>query len=108
MNNATAFNERFAAASFSDFSEINELYRSNSGTVYKAKFKYDGKTYVLKERKLSELGGSNKANRRKGMMNEVNLLQQLNHPNVIKCEGWFWDRKKENGSLYIVLGTLTF
>ena len=44
-------------------------------------------------------------------MHEVNMLQQLAHPNVIKCEGWFWDNSRrkdikgnnEQGSLFIVL-----
>jgi len=73
--------ERFAASSFSDFEEVEEIYRSQTGAVLKAKFKYDRKTYVLKERKLPELG------KRKDIMNEVHLLAQLNHPNVIRCEG---------------------
>jgi len=87
--------ERFAACSLKDFSDIKELYRSGAGAVYKARFNYDEKTYVLKERVLSELG------KRKNITNEVQLLSQLNHPNVIRCEGWFWDHKK--GALVIVL-----
>ena len=86
---------KFAAASFADFEEISEIYRSQAGAVFKATFKYDGKSYVLKERKLPELG------KRKDIMNEVYLLEQLNHPNVIRCEGWFWD--KTRNSLFIIL-----
>ena len=56
---------RFAASSFSDFSGIEELHRSQTGAVYSAYFKYDKKRYVLKERKLPELG------RAKDIMNVV-------------------------------------
>lgn len=87
--------EKFASAKFSDFSDISELYRSHSGAIHKGKFKYDNKFYVLKEKKLSELG------RAKDVMNEVKLLLQLRHVNVVQCEGWF--RDMDRGTLFIVL-----
>ena len=65
------------------------------GTVTLAVNKYDKKKYVLKERKISELG------KRKDIMHEVSLLSQLQHQNVIRCDGWFaHDNQK---SIYIVL-----
>lgn len=87
--------ERFASSVFADFYNVSELYRSSTGAVYRASFKYDSKEYVLKERKLPELGRS------KDIMNEVNLLLQLNHPNVVSCEGWFRDEQRK--SVFIVL-----
>lgn len=87
--------ERFACATLKDFGEIKELYRSGSGAVYRARFRYDSCLYVLKERKVSEMG------RKKDIMNEVRLLAQVDHPNVIKCEGWFND--EERRSLFIIL-----
>ncbi len=87
--------ERFASSAFSDFSDVEELYRSQTGAVFKALFKYDNKEYILKERKLPELG------RRKDIMNEVKLLLQLSHPNVVRCEGWFRDETRN--SLFIIL-----
>jgi len=78
-----------------DFTSIRELYRSSAGAVYSARFKYDNKKYVLKERSLPELG------KRKDIMNEVNLLSQLDHPNVVRCEGFFRDESRK--SLFIVL-----
>jgi serine/threonine protein kinase len=88
--------ERFAASSFNDFNEVKEIYRSNAGIVYVGRFKYDSKNYVLKERKAPELG------KRRDIMNEVQLLGQLDHQNVVRCEGWFLDEKRK--SLFIVLG----
>jgi len=90
--------ERFAASSFNDFNEVKEIYRSNAGIVYVGRFKYDSKRYVLKERKAPELG------KRRDIMNEVQLLGQLDHQNVVRCEGWFLDEKRK--SLFIVLGII--
>lgn len=87
--------ERFASSDFNDFRDIRELYRSQAGVVFFAVFKYDDRGYVLKERKLPELG------KRKDIMNEVKLLLQLDHANVVRCEGWFRDEKRK--SLFIVL-----
>ena len=88
--------EKFASCSFTnDFHSVQILQRSSVGIVYKAVFKYDEQTYVLKERKLAELG------KQKDILNEVKLLQQLNHPNIVQCKGWFRDLDKN--SLFIVL-----
>ena len=77
--------ENFASSTFSDFYDVKELYRSQSGAVYRATFKYNRAVYVLKERKIPELG------KKKDIMNEFKLLMQLDHPNVLCCEGWFRD-----------------
>ena len=87
--------EKFASSKYGDFIIQEELYRSQAGAVYKAMFKYDQKQYVLKERKLP------KSKNWKIVMNEVKLLQQLHHSNVIKCEGWFRDEHRQ--SIFIVL-----
>jgi NIMA (never in mitosis gene a)-related kinase len=95
--------ERFASCNFSkDFEVLEELYRSSTGSVFTVKFKYDGRVYVIKERKIAELG------KRKDILNEVKLLQQLRHTNIVACEGWFREMT-DNGSsssqnkLYIIL-----
>lgn len=87
--------EKFASSKFSDFTNVQELYRSQAGAVFRALFKYDNKEYVLKERKLPKLGNT------KDIMNEVKLLAQLDHSNVIRCEGWFRDEGRQ--SIFIVL-----
>jgi len=87
--------ERFASSKFADFSNVRELYRSQAGAVFRATFKYDNREYVIKERHLSKQGQT------KDIMNEVKLLIQLHHPNVIRCEGWFRDDSRK--SIFIVL-----
>ena len=72
--------EKFASSTFNDFLDVDELYRSYAGAVYRAKFKYDSKQYVLKERKIPELG------KQKDLLSEAKLLAQLQHPNAIRCE----------------------
>jgi hypothetical protein len=72
-----------------DFYDIKEISRSSGGAIFSAyvkancdpqKNRLNGR-YILKERKVSELGKD------KDIMNEVNLLRLINHQNVIKCEG---------------------
>jgi hypothetical protein len=74
-----------------DFYDIKEISRSSGGAIFSAYVKAncdpqkrrltDGPRYILKERKVSELGKD------KDIMNEVNLLRLINHQNIIKCEG---------------------
>lgn len=87
--------EKFASCTFVDFTDVQELYRSQAGGVYKATFKYDNAVYVLKERKIAELG------KKKDIMNEFKLLMQLSHSNVLCCEGWFRDEARN--SIFLVL-----
>ena len=87
---------QIALSSYIHLISINfQLYRSQAGVVYVGSHKFDHKKYVLKERKVSELG------RRKDIMHEVGLLNQLNSPNVVKCEGFFADEQRQ--SIFIVL-----
>lgn len=72
-----------------DFYDMKEISRSSGGAVYSVyvksnntqKRRLNDRRYILKERKVSELG------RDQDIMNEVNLLRQVDHGNVIKCEG---------------------
>jgi serine/threonine protein kinase len=118
--------EQFASSRVQDFLILDELFRSSAGSIAKARFRYDNRLYVLKEVAVtqqlphphshsltpddgvSEWRSEGKS--RKSAMNEVMLLQQLNHPNVIRFHGHFWDNaKRVSGavsgaqSLYIVL-----
>lgn len=77
--------ERFAGCSLRDFVLEEELSRGTQGSVWKVKFKYDGKQYVLKELKLT-----GKLSQRNAFK-EVELLRQLDHRNCVRCFGHFVD-----------------
>jgi serine/threonine protein kinase len=83
------------------FHIIEEIFRSNSGAVYKARLRKTGETVVLKERNAPELG------RGKGVVeHEVELLEKVNHTNVIRCFGHFREpgtMGSNTGALYMVL-----
>ena len=56
----------------SDFHIIEEIFRSNTGAVYKARVRRSGEVVVLKERRAPELG------RGRGVMeHEVELLEKV-------------------------------
>ena len=106
-----------------NFNFLEELFRSQTGTVWKAKYrnrgpaggnpkgtketallsKFSSPFVVLKERRAAELG------RAKSITRELELLQQLNHPNIIQCLGHFYDTARGgaaqniDGVLYMVL-----
>ena len=84
----------------SDFHIVEEIFRSNTGAVYKARVRRSGEIVVLKERRAPELG------RGRGVMeHEVELLEKVKHPNVIRCYGHFRDNSttSRTGSFYMVL-----
>eukprot|EP00741_Cyanophora_paradoxa_P006399 tig00001001_g6203.t1 len=88
-----------------DFIIQQEIFRSRAGIVYRAKAVRTGKLVVLKQRNASELG------KHKDILHEVNLLSQLDHPNIVRFTGYFFDRSSWGshlgaprpgaGSLYI-------
>lgn len=81
------------------FDLIKELHRSGCGSVHLARVRPGHPKarlqLVLKRLQVAELG------RAKDMMNEYTLLKRLQHPNIIECEGYFWDSDTE--ALVLVL-----
>ena len=90
--------------SLRNYQIIQELFRSNNGAVYKVRRKPGGSGgggiprggfLCLKERRFAELG------RKRDILNEVKLLEKVDHQNVIKCYGHFWE--VSTGSLFMIL-----
>lgn len=77
------------------FQIIKDLQSNVSGSVHLAKATGGVDVVVLKRRKVPELGKA------KDMLNEYEVMKKLNHPNIIRCHGYFWDFPSQ--SLYIVL-----
>ena len=80
-----------------NFHVIDTIYRSQTGSVIKARRKGSRELFVLKKRLCSELGG------RKDILNEVKLLKKVHNPNVIRCHDFFYDDSRGRRALYIVL-----
>ena len=80
-----------------DFNIIDTIYRSQTGSVLKARHKRSREVFVLKKRLCSELGG------RKDILNEVKLLKKVRNPHVIRCHDFFYDDSRGKSALYIVL-----
>eukprot|EP00933_Yihiella_yeosuensis_P022119 TRINITY_DN17418_c0_g1_i1.p1 TRINITY_DN17418_c0_g1~~TRINITY_DN17418_c0_g1_i1.p1 ORF type:complete len:383 (-),score=50.87 TRINITY_DN17418_c0_g1_i1:46-1194(-) len=82
------------------FEVLKELHNCGTGSVHLARVK-DRRhertpvQVVLKRRKVPELG------RAKDMLNEYEVMKRLNHPNIIRCLGYFWEFQSQ--SLFIVL-----
>lgn len=81
--------ERFASCSLRDFLLEEELSRGSNGSIWKAKFKYDGRHYALKELKLTGKMSQRAA------FKEAELLRQLDHRNCVRCYGHFVDDSRK-------------
>jgi serine/threonine protein kinase len=87
--------EEFKSSALSDFVIQQELGHSATGAVFKALYKGNNQIYALKKKVISD------SQTRTTVLNEVNLLQQLNHENIVTCYGSFWDTNLNH--LYIIL-----
>ncbi|PRP84487.1 Protein kinase domain containing protein [Planoprotostelium fungivorum] len=72
-----------AQAQLSDYKVVGALGRGTFGSVYKIQRKSDGKIMVWKELKYENM----KDKEKQQLVQEVNLLQKLRHPNIEYCEG---------------------
>eukprot|EP00960_Hanusia_phi_P013722 402798-Hanusia_phi.AAC.1 len=83
------------ALSHRDFYIEREIARTNAGSVFRAKHYKTGLHVVLKSRRSAEMGKDG------NIMHEVEILQSLQHPNIVRCYGSYWH--KEVGVFYMVL-----
>jgi serine/threonine protein kinase len=73
---------RHPRAIVAQFSIVEELHRSSGGTVYLGRHRPTGRSVVLKERHVSELGHGH------GLDNEVAMYDRVpRHSNLIACLG---------------------
>lgn len=77
------------------FEIVEELHHTTGGVIYVAREKKTKTLYVLKRRRVAELGSA------KDMLSEYELLRHLRHANVVQCYGYFWEF--ESRSLFVVL-----
>ena len=67
-----------------DFSIVEEIHRSSGGTVYLGRHRPTGRSVVLKERRVSELGHG------KGIDNEAEMYERVPpHNNLIRYLGHY-------------------
>ena len=76
---------------------LNQIGRGNFGQIYKIKRKSDDKILIWKELDYSQMSSKEKEQ----IVTEVNILRELDHPNIVK----YYDRiiDKKNSKIYIIM-----
>eukprot|EP00347_Sterkiella_histriomuscorum_P012471 403368448 len=79
------------------FEKISDIGKGSFGTVSKIRRKADGKILCWKEMNYGKMSEKEK----QLLVNEVNILRELDHPNIVK----YYDRilYKEKATIYIVM-----
>ena len=80
-----------------NYEPLSFIGKGNFGSITKIKRKVDGKILVWKEFNY----GTMREKDRNRIVQEVNILHELHHPNIVK----YYDRiiDKQNTKLYIVM-----
>ena len=80
-----------------NYEVINQIGHGNFGKIYKIKRKSDNKILIWKELDYSHMTEKEKEQ----IVTEVNILRELNHPNIVK----YYDRiiDKKNSKIYIIM-----
>lgn len=80
-----------------NFEKITDLGKGSFGIVSKIRRKSDGKIFVWKALNYGQMSDKEK----QLLVNEVNILRELDHPNIVK----YFDRilVKEKTTIYIIM-----
>ena len=80
-----------------NYEVINQIGHGNFGKIYKIRRKSDNKILIWKELDYSHMTEKEKEQ----IVTEVNILRELNHPNIVK----YYDRiiDKKNSKIYIIM-----
>ncbi|KAL3579556.1 hypothetical protein D5086_021060 [Populus alba] len=81
-----------AQLSFSELDRINRIGRGSGGTVYKVVHRPTNRLYALKV-----IYGNHEDSVRNSICREIEILRDVNHPNVVKCHDMF----DHNGEIQI-------
>ena len=79
-----------------DYEFLGNIGQGMSGKVYKAKHKIENKFYAIKKLNFNEINEKERI----AIQEEVNLLKQLRHPNIVTYKDSFFD---EENCLNIVM-----
>uniref|UniRef100_A0A6N2LBC4 Protein kinase domain-containing protein n=1 Tax=Salix viminalis TaxID=40686 RepID=A0A6N2LBC4_SALVM len=80
--------------SFSELDRINRIGSGSGGTVYKVVHRPTNRLYALKV-----IYGNHEDSVRKSICREIEILRDVNHPNVVKCHDMF----DHNGEIQVLL-----
>ena len=85
------------AACFEKYEWLEEIGRGSFGSVSKVRRRTDGKILVWKELNYGKMSEKEK----QMLVSEVNILRELNHPNIVR----YYDRviDRENAKIFIVM-----
>ncbi len=80
-----------------NYEKLSDIGKGSFGTVSKIRRKADGKILVWKELNYGKMSEKEK----QYLVAEVNILKDLNHPNIVK----YYDRiiDKDQAKIYIVM-----
>ena len=84
--------EKPKTSSLKDFEIVSKLGDGAYSRVYKVKRLADGQLYALKKAKLGSMTYKDKEN----AINEVRIIANINHPNVISYKEAFVDNESES------------
>ncbi|KAJ8756284.1 hypothetical protein K2173_025096 [Erythroxylum novogranatense] len=93
-NSSTTSTSHHQQLSFSDLERVQRIGCGSGGTVYKVVHRPTGRFYALKV-----IYGNHEDSVRLQMCREIEILRDVNHPNVVRCHDMF----DHNGEIQVLL-----